>query len=1191
MKKLNIVAIGLFFLMVFPLSVNAREQAILVPLAVKMHTERILEHPGVNYAYFYGDGKYIVSYSSSPEKRSIIWETQTGRKLFEVKELDISFDSDSMRVLTYHHDKREIVVYDVNTGNKLQSFTDGTKGFGYTSFQYKGKYVSSYSGKTRYFWDVNSGRLIMKQTGVTDAPWFYMYEHNKNKEKMNVLVSYGKDFDAVELWNASNWEKIGSFKGHTGGVSSASLTSKGQLVTAGQKDGKALLWDVQDQSIIHTFGGYTGSLYGYIYDDPNLFILHAYNEKKIVIWDAKSGNKLMTLNGGKEMPGIYFFDKYKYLAANYPKDQQIIELYDMKNGDKIKTLSGHTLPVLLASIYSDSFSLLSSSQNELILWNLKTFRKMLHLTKAGNYKAQYYHFGVPPHYKMFATYLGTNEISLWNTETGEKIRSYAGSIDGGDWNYGEISFSYDGKLMFVRQKKEKSIIVIEVSTGRRVEVIKGATEVPGITLGWKSDLGIVSKEEKGRLRIVKLSAPQNLVDEQYFAVDKAAAALQRERDIKIKELDAPKGEFETTAEYQARLKSVDAEKVRLTRQYQQKAEAVIVQAQKRMYPYATHVSLGRYDADRGGFEANFAGQHILFPVPRAKAIDLAKRRENVRLEGMLRYHSADHAELVNAYLVDEASQEKFGFGLQTGDTAVASAQRVLPDLKIQSIALNEPSGNGILDAGETGKIVIRAANKGKGTAFGVHLVLSASGGKGLRFVEKNLVGTISPGEEKDITVDISALEEEVVSSDITLKAYLAESSDFDSQPVILSFKTKEYLPPLLQVAKIDIEDADGGRVIGRGREVTVMLTVQNAGRGIARAVAASMEIGNKDIRLFSSNRVSIGTLRPGEMKKTAFTIAVTQKYKGARTLPLAFTVTEEHAKYSVRPDIKLALGEEAPEIKVVKVQARETAIAAVEETDIRLAPNLRDQQKMFGADDVAVVIGIERYQSLPKTDFSYNDAKLMREYLRALGFAERNIEYLVDDRATLSAIKKVVETRLPNIVKPSSRVLIYYSGHGSPDAATGEAYMVPFDGDPQYLADTAYPLRRLYEKLGSLPARDILVITDACFSGTGGRTVLARGARPIVMVDETHKPKMPSNVIVLSATQGAQISTFFPEKEQGLFTYYFLKALKEGKKDVYSVYQYIKPLVEDEAKRLNVSQSPTLSPDPEKLKGRFGLSR
>ena len=258
--------------------------------------------------------------------------------------------------------------------------------------------------------------------------------------------------------------------------------------------------------------------------------------------------------------------------------------------------------------------------------------------------------------------------------------------------------------------------------------------------------------------------------------------------------------------------------------------------------------------------------------------------------------------------------------VQTGDTAVASTQRVLPDLSIKSIALIEPSGNGILDAGETGKVVIRAANNGRGTAFGVSLVLAAANGKGLRFAERTIVGTLSPQEEKDISIDITAQEEEAVSADITLKAYLAESSDFDSQPVILSFQTKEYLPPLLQIARIDIEDADGGRIIGRGREVTVTLTIQNAGHGIARGVVAAMAVGNKDIRIFSSNKVSLGMLSPGEAKKAGFTIAVTQKYKGAKLLPIAFALGEEHEKYSVQPDIKLALGEEAPEIKVVKVE-------------------------------------------------------------------------------------------------------------------------------------------------------------------------------------------------------------------------------------------------------------------------------
>ena len=145
--------------------------------------------------------------------------------------------------------------------------------------------------------------------------------------------------------------------------------------------------------------------------------------------------------------------------------------------------------------------------------------------------------------------------------------------------------------------------------------------------------------------------------------------------------------------------------------------------------------------------------------------------------------------------------------------------------------------------------------------------------------------------------------------------------------------------------------------------------------------------------------------------------------------------------------------------------------------------------------------------------------------------------------------------------------------------------MVPFDGDPNYLSVTGYSLKRLYENLGKLQVEEVVVLLDSCFSGAGGRSVLAKGARPLVMMADVSV--ISSNMAVLSATQGTQISTSSPEKGHGIFTYYFLKALKDGKDTVSEIYEYIKPLVEDEAKLLNVQQSPSINPDAEKLKGRF----
>lgn len=253
-------------------------------------------------------------------------------------------------------------------------------------------------------------------------------------------------------------------------------------------------------------------------------------------------------------------------------------------------------------------------------------------------------------------------------------------------------------------------------------------------------------------------------------------------------------------------------------------------------------------------------------------------------------------------------------------------------------------------------------------------------------------------------------------------------------------------------------------------------------------------------------------------------------------------------------------------------------------SEIDAIPNFKTGPRL---NDIAVVIGIEKYQSVPKSDFSTRDAVLVKGYLKAMGFQERNIALLTDEQATFSGIRKTVESWLPNRVKAGSKVFVYYSGHGAPEPNTGEAYIVPFDGDPNYLPDTAYPIKRLYEKLGGLKAAEVVVALDSCFSGAGGRSVLAKGARPLVLMAEPGA--LSSNMAVLTATNGPQISTSSPEKGHGVFTYYFLKALKDGKGTVADIYEYMKPQVEDEARLLNVQQTPGVKPSAGSIKGRFSL--
>lgn len=223
----------------------------------------------------------------------------------------------------------------------------------------------------------------------------------------------------------------------------------------------------------------------------------------------------------------------------------------------------------------------------------------------------------------------------------------------------------------------------------------------------------------------------------------------------------------------------------------------------------------------------------------------------------------------------------------------------------------------------------------------------------------------------------------------------------------------------------------------------------------------------------------------------------------------------------------------------------------------------------------AVVVGVERYrENLPKADFAAGDARLAAEYFkRVLGVPEQNIAVLVDERAAKSDFEKYFERWLPNRVEAGDEVFVYFSGHGSPNPAKGDAYLVPYDGDPTYIDQTGYPLKRLYEQLAKLPAKSVTVAMDSCFSGAGGRSVLAKGARPLVTVSTVEA--LPARITVLSASAGDQISNSYQEKGHGLFTYFLLKGLKEKGSDMKGVFEYLKPEVARTARReLNSDQDP-----------------
>lgn len=233
--------------------------------------------------------------------------------------------------------------------------------------------------------------------------------------------------------------------------------------------------------------------------------------------------------------------------------------------------------------------------------------------------------------------------------------------------------------------------------------------------------------------------------------------------------------------------------------------------------------------------------------------------------------------------------------------------------------------------------------------------------------------------------------------------------------------------------------------------------------------------------------------------------------------------------------------------------------------------------------DFALVIGVEKYSDLPEAQFAERDAESVKNHLLALGYPSRNIIQLAGNKAVKSALEKYLEDWLPKNVKQESQVFFYFSGHGAPDTKTGEAYLVPWDGDANFLERTAYPMKRLYEKLNALNVKQVVVALDTCFSGAGGRSVLAKGVRPLVTKIDTGITGN-QKMISFSASNANEISGTVEDQGHGAFTYYFLKGLngaaadKNGSVTIKALYDYLVPNVQDTARRQNRDQTPQLMP-------------
>ena len=232
-----------------------------------------------------------------------------------------------------------------------------------------------------------------------------------------------------------------------------------------------------------------------------------------------------------------------------------------------------------------------------------------------------------------------------------------------------------------------------------------------------------------------------------------------------------------------------------------------------------------------------------------------------------------------------------------------------------------------------------------------------------------------------------------------------------------------------------------------------------------------------------------------------------------------------------------------PTTEVSRADVAEEENAFVSDIDVDVPVSSHTNTNTY-----VVVFGNEEYENFSNVDYAINDATSFANYCnKVLGVPENNIR--VRKNATFSQMKEQINylTKKANLNPNKLEVLVYYAGHGIPNVATNEAYLLPCDASGTDF-EFCYQLSNLYAQLDSMPIQRAVVFLDACFSGGTGNGNMLFKERYVYV-----KPKdapIKKKTIVFSAASGEQTAMQYTDQHHGYFTYFLLKNLKETRGNI-----------------------------------------
>ena len=358
---------------------------------------------------------------------------------------------------------------------RLEQFLNGNTGVVVSAiFSPDGKTLASGTyDKDILLWDVKTRQPIGELSGNS-----YVVRSVAFSPDGKMLASGSQD-TTITLWDMETRQPIGQplsgDSGHSGAVTSVAFSPDGQTLVSGSEDKTIILWDIKTGQPIHTLNEHSGKVRSVAFSPDGQTLASGSDDGTIILWDVKTGEPVGKLRIEYTHPVLQVKLPSPVLSVAFSPDgntlasgdyDKNVTLWDVKTGQPINKLSGHSDIVRTLAFSLDGKTLASGSADKtIILWDMNQLQPISRLLSGYTHEGPILSIAFSLDGKTLASGSYDKTIMLWDIEKGQSIggQPLLGHTD----IVRSVAFSPDGETL-ASGSNDKTIILWDVEKRKAI---------------------------------------------------------------------------------------------------------------------------------------------------------------------------------------------------------------------------------------------------------------------------------------------------------------------------------------------------------------------------------------------------------------------------------------------------------------------------------------------------------------------------------------------------------------------------------------------------------------------------------------------------------------------------------------------------------------------------------------------------